>query len=89
MLHILCVHFLIPLAPSTINIYPPLLPIFVHSIVTMAMVGETVRVDQSFKSKTSIVDIHILVVDDDATSLAIVSAMLRTLKYEGTFFFLV
>ncbi|KAF5480350.1 hypothetical protein F2P56_001109 [Juglans regia] len=28
-----------------------------------------------------IVDIHILVVDDDATSLAIVSAMLRALKY--------
>ena len=52
----------------------------------MAMVGERVRVDQSFKSKTSIVAIHILVVDDDATSLAIVSAMLRTLKYEGTLF---
>ena len=50
----------------------------------MAMVGERVRVDQSFKNKTSIVDIHILVVDDDATSLAIASAMLRTCKYEGT-----
>ena len=53
----------------------------------MAMASERVRVDQSFKNKTSIVDIHILVVDDDTTSLAIVSAMLRTWKYDGTFFF--
>ncbi|KAL4595255.1 hypothetical protein ACB092_12G077900 [Castanea dentata] len=46
------------------------------------MAGERVRVDQSFKNKTSVVDIHILVVDDDTTSLAIVSAMLRTWKYD-------
>ncbi|KAK7825565.1 putative two-component response regulator arr21 [Quercus suber] len=48
----------------------------------MAMASERVRVDQSFKNKTPIVDIHILVVDDDTTSLAIVSAMLRTWKYD-------
>uniref|UniRef100_A0A2N9I6C5 Response regulatory domain-containing protein n=1 Tax=Fagus sylvatica TaxID=28930 RepID=A0A2N9I6C5_FAGSY len=42
---------------------------------------ERIRVDQSVNSKASILDIHILVVDDDATSLAIVSAMLRTWKY--------
>lgn len=58
-----------------------------HSILTMTMASERVRVDQSFKNKTSIVDVHILVVDDDTTSLAIVSAMLRTWKYDGTFFF--
>ena len=29
------------------------------------------------------VDIHVLLVDDDATSLAVVSAMLRVCKYQG------
>lgn len=52
------------------------------------METERIRVDQSFNSKASILDIHILVVDDDATSLAIVSAMLRTWKYGGTFIFI-
>lgn len=48
------------------------------------MEGESVRVGQSCTTKNpNILDIHILVVDDDATSLAIVSAMLRTMRYGG------
>lgn len=49
------------------------------------MEGESVRGGQSFSTETSIVNVHILVVDDDATSLAIVSAMLRTMSYGGIF----
>ncbi|XP_015878004.3 putative two-component response regulator ARR21 [Ziziphus jujuba] len=45
---------------------------------------ERVTIGQSFEagSKPPHVDIHILVVDDDATTLAIVSAMLRTMRYQ-------
>lgn len=44
-----------------------------------------VSIGQSFEagSKPPHVDINILVVDDDATTLAIVSAMLRTMRYQG------
>jgi len=55
------------------------------------MESESVRVGrhgQSFTIETSsIFNVHVLVVDDDATSLAVVSAMLRTLRYGGTISF--
>lgn len=50
------------------------------------MEGEQTRGGQSFNTKTRpvVFDINILVVDDDATSLAVVAGMLRALKYGGT-----
>ncbi|KAF3433033.1 hypothetical protein FNV43_RR24135 [Rhamnella rubrinervis] len=46
---------------------------------------ERIRVGKSVDApgtKPPFVDIHILLVDDDATTLAIVSAMLRTMRYQ-------
>ncbi|KAK9293259.1 hypothetical protein L1049_021250 [Liquidambar formosana] len=46
------------------------------------MDGEIITPGQSSKSITSVASIHILVVDDDATSLSIVSGMLKQWRYE-------
>lgn len=43
--------------------------------------------DGRSKNKLMVVDIQILLVDDDAISLAVVSAMLRLCKYKGFIFF--
>ena len=45
------------------------------------------RCESVLESRMLSVDIHILLVDDDATSLAVVSAMLRLCKYQGFSFF--
>ena len=37
----------------------------------------------SFDPYRPLIDIHILVVDDDTTTLSIVSAMLKTWSYKG------